>query len=351
MYNNFTFLIFVVLLTKSKTIMFNSNDFLNSLPSFSEGAKPLIIKDMSNSSDKGFERNDKTLDLLIDSGTNWKVNDYPLSATDKDGIILPTTSRGLFRSDNNANLGVVGSRYEVMQNDILAETMVDLQSQFGGKLGGGALQEGKKVFYQLSLSDAKIGDYANNTLKRHITTLNSHDGSSSIGFGSSNTAIICSNTFYMAMRDLQKFRHTASANDRLQQAIVGFEKALQGEEAMIDNYTRMASAELKGSDELIKMVFNQVLGVKKGATIDDVSTQKKNKAELFSKAFRMEMEEKGATLWGLFNAVTRYTNHMDRTGGKDLNYLMSGGGYKKNLDAYNTITKWLNEPTRSLIAV
>jgi phage/plasmid-like protein (TIGR03299 family) len=321
------------------------NNLLNEMPSFSQGS---TIQNNVTMDEKGtLERGNKVLDLLTSTGTNWSVLDKPLFAK-ADDEILTTDSRGLFRSDNKENLGVVGSRYEVMQNSVLAETLVDLQSQFGGHLRGGNLSDGKKIYYQLSLEDAKVGNYQNNAIKRYITCLNSHDGSSSIGFGSTNEVVICSNTFYTAMKDISKFRHTASASDRLSQAIVGFEKALNGEAKIIENYNRMASAEV--TETIVQRIINGMFNPKPNKD-GVIPTRTKNNVQMFAKAYNIEKEQKGGeSLWTLFNAVTRYTNHMEKQE-KDLNYLMTGGGYKKNLMAYNTIVKWLSEPTKTSVMV
>ena len=72
---------------------------------------------------------------------------------------------------------------------------------------------------------------------------------------------------------------------------------------------------------------------------------------MFAKAYNIEKEQKGGeNLWTLFNAVTRYTNHMEKKE-KDLNHLMVGAGYKKNLVAYDTIVRWLQEPTKTSVLV
>ena len=321
-------------------------NFLNEMPNFSEGTKIKSIKPLVMTNDKQIKRGLNIANLLSDTGNAWSVLDLPLTSTHEDGTILTTTSRGLFRSDNNLNLGVVGSRYEVMQNDVLAETLVDLQSQFGGDLRGGNLQDSKKVYFQLSLAEANIGNYQNNGVKRYITCLNSHDGSSSIGFGSTNEVVICSNTFHTALSDISKFRHTASASDRLAQAIKGFESAMNGEAKVIENYHNMASAEV--TEGIVTKVINNIFNPQ-GKT--EIGTRTKNNVQMFAKAYNIEKEQKGGeSLWTLFNAVTRYTNHMEKKE-KDLNHLMVGAGYKKNLVAYDTIVRWLQEPTKTSVMV
>ena len=73
-----------------------------------------------------------------------------------------------------------------------------------------------------------------------------------------------------------------------------------------------------------------------------ISTRKKNQISGFETALQKETTSKGGTLWGLFNAVTYYTNHMENS--KDTNqHLMYGSGYKKNLKAFNIIDQYEND--------
>ena len=57
-----------------------------------------------------------------------------------------------------------------------------------------------------------------------------------------------------------------------------------------------------------------------------------------------EIDLEGATLWGLFNGITRYTNHCSNTKNKE-EYIMTGGGYQTNLVAYETIMEWIDQNT------
>ena len=67
----------------------------------------------------------------------------------------------------------------------------------------------------------------------------------------------------------------------------------------------------------------------------------------FAQAYNIERDLEGDTLWGLFNAVTRYTNHMASPNDKDrkLDYLMTGTGYNINNVAYDTIMAWIENNT------
>ena len=273
----------------------------------------------------------KTFDLLEDTKTNWSVNKKPLTCADG----FPTESFGIYRNDNNKWLGTVGKQYEVMQNANLAQNIIEASLDVSEKFRGGELFGGKKVYYQAQLSDTQI---ANDTIKRYVTGLNSHDGSSSIGFGFTNQVVVCQNTFHIAMKDVSRFRHTASAKQRVEMARNEINRILHIESGLMDNYKRMA--DVKISTAVTKRVIADLFGFNdedfdKNTT--DFSTKKINEISKFKEILDSELNSHGQTLWGLFNAVTWKTNHQDVKEGKGLENVMVGSGYKKNLNAYNII--------------
>tara|TARA_R110002096_G_scaffold306639_3_gene501275 strand:- start:1036 stop:1899 length:864 start_codon:yes stop_codon:yes gene_type:complete len=283
---------------------------------------------------------ERVFNLLEETNTNWTVKKLPLVAietTDEGVKEHKTDSFGMFRSDNGGNLGTVGNRYAVTQNHELAETMIGLQDRFGGDLRGSEFKGGKKIFYQLSRPERTIGP---DTVKRNITILSSHDGSSSIGFGSTNTVISCDNMFHQVMKDLQSFRHTQSSKSRLEMAIQNFQLATKNESQLMDVYERFANTPLT-KNGLIEAVVEGIFNLPEDEQL--ISTQKKNKVLEFKKeALDREISQKGSTLWGLFNSVTYYTNHVEKD--RDINHLMSGGGYHKNQKAFEIISNAIKVP-------
>jgi phage/plasmid-like protein (TIGR03299 family) len=273
----------------------------------------------------------KTFELLTDTKTNWGVTKKPLTCPDG----YPTESFGIYRNDNNKWLGTVGKTYEMMQNATLAENIIEASMDISEKFRGGELYGGKKVYYQAQLQDEQI---ANDTIKRYITGLNSHDGSSSIGFGFTNTVVVCQNTFYMAMKEVNRFRHSASAHQRVELAREEIRRTLKAESSLMDNYKRMADTKI--STAVTKRVISDLFKFAEedfDIGINDFSTKKLNDIAKFSKILESELKSHGSTLWGLFNAVTWKTNHQDVKGDKGLENVMVGTGYRKNLNAYNII--------------
>jgi hypothetical protein len=281
-------------------------------------------------------KNEKVFELLEETETNWSAKKIELIGFNKDDRPMATDSFGIFKSSNDQWLGTVGKQYVAMQNAELAEVIIGLQDVFGGEVRGGSMQDGKRIYYQNTLPDEFI---ARDTLKRQITCLNSHNGSSSIGFGSTNTVVSCSNTFYKAMKDLSRFRHTLNASDRLKAAVIDYKKALMCDEELMVDFKRMS--EVKLSPSIVNTVIENLFKIDKRDSVD-FSTRKKNQILNFQKASEREISEKGENLWGLFNAVTYFTNHMEVTSKTD-EHVMIGGGYKKNLMAYCVLANYAED--------
>ncbi len=275
----------------------------------------------------------QTFELLEQTATNWTVNKLPLVS--QEG--LPTESFGIFRNDNNLWLGTIGKQYEPIQNFEIAETLIATTDEISNSHKGGLLNNGKKVFYQTEIDPVTID---RDEVKRFLTILNSHDGSSSIGFGFSNTVVVCQNTFYKAMKDVQKFRHTTSAKERLEIARKQVREILLAENDVIDTYKRMADK--KVTTTAIKMVVADLFDFKLedfDNPVEDFSTRKVNDIAMFKQIMDSEFASHGETLWGLFNAVTWKTNHVDTKRNNQLENVMIGGGYKKNNSAFKILSE------------
>lgn len=279
---------------------------------------------------------EQTLDLLESTGLNWTVTKEPLASA-VDG--KKTSSFGLFRKDTGLHLHTVTNRFSVLQNYEVAEALIEATHEVGLQTTrGGMLDSGKHIYLQAELPNEFIGKSA---LKRWLTGLNTHGGNSA-GFGSTNTVVICENTFYQAFGELTKFRHTASIQDRVKEFVIGIKKALGMEERQIKVYKTMESVSLK--EEVFAGIMKACFDVESNIMTNDLSTREVNKLKTVAADIETEIRLEGATLWGLFNGITRFTNHDARkfkTPEELTKYLMIGEGYETNLKAYRTIHDWL----------
>ena len=293
--------------------------------------------------------NNDTFNLLETTGTNYTVNKLPLYALNGETFeTMDTNSFGMFRNDSGAWLGTVGDRYTPIQNKDLAEIIVKIKSEFGGDIKGGSFKGGAKVYYQNSLPDHVINEHK---IKRFITCLNSHDGSGSVSFGASNTVVICDNQFHAMSKELDTFRHTSNAETRLKLAVENFKLQLEREKNIINTFDKMNEVNL--DKNIVSMVIENMFKVKRDDDIKNISTRKQNQMLTFDKVCAKELNEKGATLWGLFNSVTYYTNHIQVNNNKTerVSNVMNGAGARLNAQTYSIINKYMNDNKRTLITV
>lgn len=287
--------------------------------------------------------NEKVFNLLEQTSTNWNANKIELQSIEGH----KTGSYGIFRSDNGGWLGTVRDRYEVTQNAALAQLLVEATDSLELEIvKGGMLKGGSKVFYQIGLPDEYIG---NSGVKRYLSALNSHDGSTSIGLGSTNTVVICQNTFARAMRELNKVRHTQTSAGRLKVIIDNIREAITADNKMMEQFKRMA--DITANDEMVERVINKLFRVDaKEDKASEASTRKRNQIMTFAGNLNTEFNLEGKTVWGLFNAVTRYTNHhaAPKEESKKLDYLMLGGGARMSNLAFDELLKYVEGNTAEL---
>lgn len=238
--------------------------------------------------------------LLEKSKTNWTVSKKELFGPEGQ----PTDLYGIFRDDTQECFGSVKSRYTPTQNREIVEMLLEAGERM--KISaerGGSLDGGRKVYYQFGLEPVQI---ANSQNLRYLTGLSSHDGSVGIGFGTTNITVVCQNTFYRALSEVSKVKHTANSRDRLNHIIATLQISLQSEYKMIEQLIEMSKLSIpsKLSDDAVMALFGL------NNEQEKVSTRTMNTFEKVKEAIQIEQNTHGENAYALFSAVTRYTNHI-----------------------------------------
>jgi len=278
---------------------------------------------------------EKAFDLLEEAQLNWSVEKEELVS--KSGKI--TSSYGVFKNEDH--LGTVGKGYVPYQNSELAMTLLQATEGLDIEMTrGGSLLENKKVYLQAQLPNEFIGK---SNVNRWITCLNSHDGSTALGFGSSNTVVVCRNTFYHAYGDVQKFRHTSTMKQRIEIARNELQNVLGLDVALMNSYKVMADLPLR--DEAIERVLAKIFKVEASTPKNEITTQKENKIVDFADALQSSVTEQGSTIWALFNGITRFANHISAPADivKQMDYVMLAGGSQMMNNGYDLLVEYCKE--------
>lgn len=287
-----------------------------------------ILKIQETSLTKG----EQIVNMLEKFGLFWKVVKSPLFVADhssdadqnsvlntindegepKSQIVKATDFYATQRDDNGYVFATVKKGYQVLQNWELCDLIQEVAGDFNLKVShGGSLQRGGKVFIQIRTGTLEgIGENFD-TIRKYITAINSHDASTSLGFGMTNTTISCSNTFHSAYKQLSsKIRHTMSMKEKLDILREELTHIQAEEETLYNMFMKMAGAPATTQD--IKDVVMSATAVSLDTTEAEAknlySTQQTNKAKALTTRIAEEISVKGNTLWGLFSGVTKYTN-------------------------------------------
>jgi len=164
--------------------------------------------------------------VLTLGGIDFEVARRPVeyrNRVDGPGLILADQFVTV-RKDTEAGLGVVGSKYEVLQNRDAFAFLQDLVDRHDVVWeSAGAVREGRRVFISMRLPDTVTIDAAgvNDQIIPFIVALNSHDGSSLFQVVLTPWRPVCRNTERFALRDAHArwgVRHTRNARDRIAEA-------------------------------------------------------------------------------------------------------------------------------------
>jgi phage/plasmid-like protein (TIGR03299 family) len=240
------------------------------------------------------------MQLAINASLDWNVVSCPLNVTLPDGTTRQVPNRQvLVRDDNFDQVGVVGNRYEIVQNSVITGLVDPLVSE--GLLevtNVGYLGTGSKVFIQAQMTEEYqiVGE----NHRAMLTLMNSHDGTTPLSAGVTDTRVICQNTFAMAMEDMStRLRHKAGVNE---QAL----KITETIEFVNERMRRFSeAAEVLSSTKTTVGVVDKIIlaayGKKENETV-------RNRDEIVDLFFNGRGNG-GSTLWDCVNAVTEFNTH------------------------------------------
>lgn len=226
-----------------------------------------------------------------------------------------------FRKDTSEPLGIVGSRYEIVQNkDAFAFFDAIVDSGEAIFETAGALGKGERIFVTAKLpSDLLVkGEECN----KYIILTNSHDGTSSIVAGFTTIRVVCNNTLQAAMKGLTNkvyIEHRTGAKERLSEAykVMGIASKYMTEVDEIFNI--MAKTQI--SDINLQKYITDVMtpeykSLKSEEEQEKLSTRFKNQViSIYDFALShptQQTEATRGTLWGAYNAISGYYNYIQK---------------------------------------
>jgi len=239
------------------------------------------------------------------------------------------------RTDNDKVMGVVNERYEPIQN-IDAFTFFDAMVAEGAAAYemAGTLGKGEHIWI-LARLPGYIKVHGNDIVNKYLLLTNSHDGSSHVRVKLNPIRVVCNNTLSPAFQDTGEVQISQIPNAArdLEQAVKMCGRSYSLYEQLDVQFNRMAAR---------KMTEEQLREYVQGLVPDNEEAENTARTrKIRNSVLQLHDAGRGAnlsrgTLWGAFNSVVEYTDHMmpgeDSTG--RLNSIWFGRGEQLKLKAF-----------------
>lgn len=264
-----------------------------------------------------------TEELLDRAGLNWTVEKEQFILQNPDGGLETPRFMGVVRQDNRACLHACTPKYEIFQNEELAELVLKVSEATGYKYNDtNIFNDGGKVVMNLRgkghvLEYPQVGD----VIEERIHIINSHDGTSGLRVEMGSLVLSCTNGMKRFDRDFAtSIRHTTNMRTLLEDSLRAVDLLTDGYKKMYLEIDRMLEQQLDKEGNMLAYMFNQVLDVdlgkiRKDFTSDEYSSRKLNQVKTLKDSLAEEMSVKGNNVWGLLSGVTHYTSHKAGTDG------------------------------------
>ena len=251
-----------------------------------------------------------------------------------------------FRKDTHDTLGIVGGRYEIVQNkDAFGFFDAIIDSGEAIFETAGALGKGERIFVTAKLPEDML--VAGEECNKYIILTNSHDGTSSIIAGFTSVRVVCNNTLQAALRDLTNkvlIQHRVGAKERLAEAYKVMNIGSKYMSEVQEVFNQMAKTPV--NDEQLQKYIIDVMkpeykSLKSAEEEEKISTRFKNQvSSIYEFALSHPTQQTNATrgtLWGAYNAISGYYNYIQKYKNEEQKFTsqMFGNANNKIIKAFN----------------
>lgn len=235
-----------------------------------------------------------------------------------------------YRTDTGDAFGVVGGRYEIVQN---ADAFIFFDAIVGQGQAifetAGALGSGERIFVSAKMPNYIRINGTDDITEVYVVLTNSHDGSGSVVCGITPIRIVCANTMRMAMKNMVNkvaIRHTKNAEKNLVHAhqLLGITNKYT--QQMNEVVNRLALKKM--SDSQVKHFIETLFPIN-----SENETRTLNiRGDVLKSYYTGTGQEKIlGNAFGLLNGITYYTSHVKSYKDSDTkfeNLLLDGGSTK-----------------------
>lgn len=253
-------------------------------------------------------------DAIKQAGLDYVVEKVPVQYVFNGEVRVNEGHYNTVRTDTGDALGVVGKRYEVLQNKgafSFFDAVVGVKDAFYETAG--ALGRGEKI-WMLAKLPGYIKTVGDDVTEKYLLLSNSHDGSGSVEVMFTPIRVVCQNTLNVALRSKLrsiKIRHTANLGQKVADAQEAL--GIMSQQFSIFEEASQKLASVQVSRASLKDYVVSTGLIPSVADAKDQSSRARNimdqVSNLFERGKGAELAGAKGTLWGAFNAVVEYVDH------------------------------------------
>lgn len=196
-------------------------------------------------------------DAIRLAGLDWRV--VQQNVYDENGHKIDGYSANVRDKDGKA-LGIVGSRYTIVQNEDAFKFTDDLLGEGVKYETAGSLKDGKTIWLLAKLPDKYeiLGD----KVDPYIVFTNTHDGSGAVRVAMTPIRVVCNNTLNMALHSATRTwsaRHTGSIENKLDDAVNTLKLAHEYMKAMQNEFEELHKIKLNEFE--MRSVVNNIVPI------------------------------------------------------------------------------------------
>lgn len=251
-------------------------------------------------------------EALKRAGLDWQVNRLALTA---EGNLPVPNFYANVRSSDNSVLGIVGNRYQIVQNaDAFAFTDNLIHNEMGVEVtydSAGSFGNGKRVWMMAKLPTISI---MNDDIIPYVVIVNSHDGKGSVRVSVIPMRIACCNALALALSKATRSWSTTHAGDlaaKLEDATNTLDLATAYMTALEEEAELLQQTLI--SDSLLEDFLQEMFPYNPFATNDKKNNNNAESRRLIRDIYSQKEDLKmfHGTAWGVYNAFADYTSHLE----------------------------------------
>ena len=196
-------------------------------------------------------------EAITTAGLNWEVVQqkvYTENGLRVDGYFANV------RSSDMKSLGIVGSRYKIVQNTDAFKFTDALLGEGVQYETAGSLNDGRTIWMLAKLPDKYtiLGD----KVDPYIVFTNTHDGTGAVKVAMTPVRVVCQNTLNMALSKATRkwsARHVGSIENKMQDAIQTLQLANEYMDAVNNTFEDLYKIKL--SDFEVRSIINKIVPI------------------------------------------------------------------------------------------